>query len=61
MNVEKGITFDGISDTWIKGTSKINLICDLWNPWTIANLGEKSFEARLIPLNKAYPDIPEAH
>ena len=51
------MTQDGISDTWIKKTDKWYLINDLWKKDTMSKL-QQIFEARLVPLNKKYPDIP---
>jgi hypothetical protein len=53
----KAITFDAFSDVWFKSTPRTDLICNLWNPAGIEQL-QSSFEARLVPLNKAWPNIP---
>ena len=53
----KGLAYDAISDTWIKKTTKLDLLRDLWNDHTLSAL-DHTFKARLIPLNKVWPDIP---
>jgi hypothetical protein len=53
----KAITFDGFVEDWFLKTERIDLVSNFWNRETVEanrNLGE----ARLIPLNKVYPDIP---
>jgi len=58
MSTNKAITFDGFSDKWIKNLEQTQLINDVWNKKNlnkIVNLGE----ARLIPLNKVWPEIPD--
>jgi hypothetical protein len=52
----KGLTFDGFSDVWVKNTQCFDLLADLWNQSSINQLS-LSFEARLVPLNKLWPDI----
>jgi len=59
LNQNKGITNDGYSDTWLKNTTRRDLICNWWNPTSLKLLGEGIFRARLIPLNKVYPKIPD--
>ncbi|CAD8198859.1 unnamed protein product [Paramecium pentaurelia] len=58
MSQNKGLTFDLISDTWIKQHSTYNQMSDLCQQST-ADLIENFGENRLIPLNKAFPNIPE--
>jgi hypothetical protein len=41
----------------LRRTERLDLLCDLWNDAAIKAL-ERTFEARLIPLNKVWPDIP---
>ena len=53
---KKGLTFDGFSDVWLKNTWRFDLLADLWNQTSINQLSH-SFEARLVPLNKVWPDI----
>lgn len=53
----KGLTADGFSDTWLRSTQRWELLADLWNPQAIHRL-TGSFEARLVALNKVWPDIP---
>ena len=54
MSKNKGLTFDGFSDRWFKDTSLRKLI---GNMWTREVLELKKFgQARLIPLNKAFPE-----
>ncbi len=50
---------DGSSDTWIKNTLRLDLINDFWNLETFSLFGKSIFEARLVPLNKAFPNIPK--
>ncbi len=52
----KGLTFDGFLDVWVKNTRRFDLLADLWNQESINQLS-LSFEARLVPLNKVWPDI----
>ena len=54
----KAETFDFISDKWLRLTKRCDFLGDLWNHNTIQML-EKSFEARLVPLNKVWPAIPK--
>ena len=54
----KGHTPDGFSDTWIRNTESRELLNDLWNNTAIHRMAGV-FEARLVPLNKAWPDIPK--
>ena len=54
----KGITFDGFSDTWFKQNKNTSLLKNWWNQSLISKLSKLIFEARLIPLNKVYPNIP---
>ena len=58
MSSGKGITFDGFSDTWFKYTKKTNILRNWWNNDTLLLLDKYIFRARLIPLNKVYPEIP---
>jgi hypothetical protein len=57
MSKNKGMTNDGISDTWLRKTEKWYLINNIWTRDSVAKL-DQIFEARLVPLNKKYPDIP---
>ena len=57
MSINKVITLDGISDTWIQETREIKIINDLWNDNNLKVLN-KIFYARLVLLNKVWPDIP---
>ena len=59
MSTKKAITFDGFSDHWIHHSKNINFFNDIWNDNSIKKLGDKIFEARIIPLNKVWPAIPE--
>jgi len=52
----RGLTPDGFSDTWLKKTQCWALIADLWNLKEINRL-TRCFEARLIALNRMWPDI----
>ena len=58
MSYNKGLTDDGYSDTWIRTTPRWDLLRDLWNRKTIESIPE-IFKARLVPLNKKWPDIPQ--
>lgn len=60
MSNGKGIVYDGFSDSWIKHCKKFDLLNNLWSNTVIEILGDHLFEARLIPLNKEYPEIPKA-
>ena len=58
MSKIKGLTNDGWSDNFNRKLKKNKkLIRDLWNPSAMEKLKD-IFEARLIPLNKVWPDIP---
>jgi hypothetical protein len=59
MSKNKAVTFDGFSDNWFKETKSVELLRNWWNPQTIKMLMPLSMEARLIPLNKVYPNLPE--
>lgn len=59
MSSNKGISFDGISDTWIKTTKRWDLLADVWRYDLLINL-KKFGSARLIPLNKVHPDLPQS-
>jgi hypothetical protein len=53
----KAVTFDAFSDTWLKTTRRLDLISNWWRPSAIEKL-KGCFAARLIPLNKVWPNIP---
>ena len=57
MSKDKGITEDGFSDTWLKETKKLTIINNLWNSDIIKSL-KQSFKARIVLLNKVWPNIP---
>lgn len=57
MSKNKGVTFDGFSDNWFRKSNQ-KFLTNWWNNETISHLFPLSFEARLIPLNKAHPSIP---
>jgi len=59
MSKNKAITFDGTIDSFFRNCQKVHLINDWWNEKVIQGLGYKIFEARLIPLNKKWPNIPK--
>jgi hypothetical protein len=44
---------------WIKTTERWDLLANLWNQESMTLL-QKSFVAKLVPLNKVWPDIPKA-
>ncbi len=58
MSKNKGMNEDGISDTFMKETLDWELMSNLWNDNTLQECTE-IFKARLILLNKCYPNIPE--
>ena len=58
LSKNKAATFDGFSDIWFKQTQNVHLLQDWWNHQTIKRLSPQSMEARLIPLNKVYPNLP---
>ena len=58
MSKNKGITFDGYSDTWIKENKNLNIINDIWNHHNM-NILTKTHKARIILLNKVWPNIPK--
>ena len=58
ISTGKALSYDAISDVWIKNSLKRGFFSDLWNQHTL-NFINLSFRARLIPLNKEYPNIPK--
>lgn len=60
MSYNKSISYDGVSDKFLRTTKNIYLINDLWKQSTIET-NPKCCQARLIPLNKVYPKIPLAN
>ncbi len=58
MSHKKAVTFDGFSDDWLRTTKHSYLLQGWWNSSAIHLLSPISFEARLIPLNKAYSNLP---
>ena len=58
MSSGKGITSDGFSDYWFKDTERLDLLIDWWNIGIMCKLNDQIFKARLIPLNKVWPEIP---
>ena len=57
MSKNKTITFDGTIDLFFKNCKKTCLLNDWWNEKVKKAFGKKTFEARLIPLNKKWPSI----
>ena len=60
MSRGKGLTYDGWSDNFLKKVdlaTKGHLIKDLWNPSSMQLMPDITW-ARLIPLNKVWPNIP---
>ncbi|KAM3132355.1 hypothetical protein pb186bvf_015569 [Paramecium bursaria] len=53
----QSICYDGISDLWLRKNKNYDLLLNLWNNQTQI-LNPSLFRARLIPLNKAHPNIP---
>jgi hypothetical protein len=58
MSSEKGLAFDGLSDTWFRDTKNWKLLSNWWDSKTMKSISKESFEARLIPLNKVHPSLP---
>ncbi|KAL4467970.1 hypothetical protein ABPG72_021751 [Tetrahymena utriculariae] len=58
MSQNKAIVFDGFIDNWFKKLANSTILADLWNHTCMSLLNKTSFSARLIPLNKKWPDIP---
>ena len=56
MSMNKGVTFDGFSDNWFRNSNQ-KILTNWWNNQTISQLFPLSFEAHLIPLNKAHSNI----
>jgi hypothetical protein len=48
---------DAFSDTWFRTTNRVEIINDMWREVILKKLAD-SFAARLIPLNKVWPEIP---
>ena len=62
MAHNKALAFDLISDIAFSNPHKnktSEIIRSLWDPCVTNNLCSAHFEARLIPLNKKYPNIPK--
>lgn len=58
MSRNKGLTGDGFSDNWFRETLRWDLINDWWDTHIMDSLNDQIFKARLIPLNKVWPEIP---
>ena len=58
MSKKKAVTYDGFSDKWIRESKNSKLLMSWWNSESIKWLTDNIFEARLIPLNKVWPKIP---
>ncbi|KAM3146248.1 hypothetical protein pb186bvf_001593 [Paramecium bursaria] len=56
----KAVNYDGISDNFIRKTKSWLILNDLWNDNT-RQVNPLVFRARLVPLNKAHPDIPKSN
>ena len=57
LGIKQLPTYDGLSENWFLKSNRFDILSNLWNKECIElmpNLGE----ARLIPLNKVYPNIP---
>ena len=54
MSKNKAIQWDGLSDIFIRSTKNWRLLNNLWQENTRQDLSR----VRLIPLNKAFPQIP---
>ena len=59
MSKKKAITYDGFNDKWFSETDRRDLLSILWNR-SVLSL-PKLGEARLIALNKCWPNIPNAN
>ena len=62
MAVNKAISFDLFSDIIFSPEHKektANIIKDLWNASNTNAIQDTHFQARLIPLNKKFPDVPK--
>ena len=46
------------SDTFLKKMKKPEMLRDLWNRRTMNKIGN-IWKARLVPLNKKWPDVPD--
>lgn len=55
----KAISFDGFTDEWFRKTKRYDLLKGMWSNCILSILGDETFRARLIPLNKVWPDIPK--
>lgn len=63
MASDKAISFDLFSDIIFSNCYKAKtaeVIRDLWNSDVTEQLSAPYFEARLVPLNKKYPNVPKA-
>ena len=59
LSSNRALTKDGFSDAWIRRTQNTALISNLWRNYKDTRLKlKKSFQARLVPLNKVWPSIP---
>ncbi len=62
MSTNKAIAFDLFSDAVFEPQFEektAHIIRDLWSKKNLDNLVNTNFEARLIPLNKKFPEIPK--
>ena len=57
LSYNKAITEDGFSDIYLRLPKFWKLFSDLWNPQCMELL-QSIFNARLVPLNKVWPAIP---
>ena len=60
MSKNKGLTGDVFSDNWFRTTERWDIINDWWNEGILELLNNQIFSARLIPLNKVWPEIPHS-
>ncbi|EAR96184.2 reverse transcriptase (macronuclear) [Tetrahymena thermophila SB210] len=60
INDNKAITLDGYSLQFFRSNNNVNVLNDWWCQDVVNKLGEAIFAARLIPLNKVFPNIPSA-
>ena len=58
ISKNKGISYDGISDYWIKNLENTKYFLNLWKYETIELIKDKSFRMRIVPLNKQWPNLP---
>lgn len=58
MTENKALSWDGFSDNFLRRTNQWHLLSDLWTPHVMQWIDSIIGSARLIPLNKVWPEIP---